>query len=377
MNDDLLIRFITRECTIDEARKVLGWIEESEDHKTYFRQLQSTCASIEIDHAARTEKAPSKEVQLILNKTTRKRYRIIAGLSAAVSVAAVLLALVFVPFDKETQYDYEKVLAGITQQEEITLTVHENKKIELADSAVVVAYDQKGQIRINDTITVSKEKEERNDLNIISVPYGKRSTLILADGTKVHLNSGSSLIYPANFSREKREVYLDGEAYFEVAKEKERHFIVQTAYKAVEVLGTKFNVCVDKSQQIFETVLVTGKIGLESNTGRIELAPNQYYGYNSESGQDELKVVDVKNYISWIDGKLTFNRETLANVIRKLEKSYDIKIEILNPKYLEYQISGNLDLKNTAEETMDILMRILIPNYNSQKQKLYLIKSKK
>ena len=142
-------------------------------------------------------------------------------------------------------------------------------------------------------------------------------------------------------------------------------------------MGTKFNVSVDKTQNLFETVLVTGKIGLESNAGKIELTPNQYYVYQSDSGRDELRTVDVRDYISWIEGRLRFNREPLVKVIRKLEKSYNIKIEFFNPKYLEYLISGNLDLKNTAEETMDVLMRILIPNYNPQKQKLFLIKDKK
>lgn len=208
------------------------------------------------------------------------------------------------------------------------------------------------------------------------VPYGKRSTLILADGSKIHLNSGSSLVYPTEFAKDKREVYLDGEAYFEVAKEPERKFVVQTAYKVIEVLGTKFNVSVDKKQSLFETVLVTGKIALDSNDGKIELTPNQYYGYKPDSGEDELKTVDVKNYISWIEGKLKFDRESLDKVLRKLEKSYNIEIKFLDPKYLEYQISGNLDLKNTPEETMNILVRILIPGYNPQKQKLYIINKK-
>lgn len=182
----------------------------------------------------------------------------------------------------------------------------------MSDTSIVVTYDKKGQILINDTVAVPGEKENLDHLNTIRVPYGKRSTLILADGSKVYLNSGSSLVYPAVFAKDKREVYLDGEAYFEVSKEARRKFVVQTAYKAVEVLGTKFNVSVDKRQSLFEAVLVTGKIGLESNTGKIELIPNQYYGYDPDSGQDELKTVDARDYISWIEGRLRFNREPLA-----------------------------------------------------------------
>lgn len=377
MNDELLIRFIERQCSVEEAREVLRWIEAAEQHKTHFKQLQSVCAAVEIDYASRTEKADPAEVRLIMSKISRKRFRLATYISAAACAAAILL-LLFIPFGKEqtNDYDYEKVLASITEQKEITLTVDKNKKIELADSSVTVAYNKKGEILINDTVTVTEKEEKKSTLNTIYVPYGKRSTLILADGSKVHLNSGSSLVYPAEFSANKREVYLEGEACFEVAKEKERRFIVQTAYKAIEVLGTTFNIFVDKNQNKFEAVLVTGKIGLESNSGKIELGPNQYYGYSSDSGVDEFKMVDARSYISWIDGKLKFSRESLSSVIRKLEKSYNIEIKILDPKYLTYQISGSLDLKNKAEETLDVLMNILIPNYKSQKQKLYLIKSK-
>lgn len=379
MNDELLIRFIERQCSVEEAREVLRWIEAAEQHKTHFKQLQSVCAAVEIDYASRTEKADPAEVRLIMSKISRKRFRLATYISAATCAAAAILLLLFIPFGKEqtNDYDYEKVLASITDQKEITLTVDKNKKIELADSSVTVAYNKKGEILINDTVTVTEKEEKNSSLNTIYVPYGKRSTLILADGTKVYLNSGSSLVYPAEFQSDKREVYLEGEACFEVTKEKERRFVVQTAYKEVEVLGTIFNVSIDKSQNKFETVLVAGKVALESSNGKIELTPNQYYGYASDTGVDEVKTVDARSYISWIDGKLKFKRESLSSILRKLEKSYNIELKMLDSKYLDYQISGSLDLKSTAEETMDVLMSILIPNYKSQNQKLYLIKSKK
>lgn len=375
MNNELLIQFIERQCSVEEAREVLGWIEADEEHKNLFKQLQSVCASVEIDYASRTEKADPTEVKRIMSKVGRKHFKLTAYVGVAVCAAAAILLLLFLPFTKDMT-DYEKALVHITNRKEITLTVHGNKKIMLADSSATVAYNKKGEILINDTVTVAKKEEQQNGLNTIHVPYGKRTTLLLADGTKVFLNSGSSLVYPAEFSTHKREVYLEGEAYFEVAPEPERRFIVQTTYKAVEVLGTKFNVSVDKSRNRFEAVLVSGKIGLDSNSGQIELAPNQYYGYSSDSGDDELKTVDVRNYISWVEGKLRVSREPLSAVIHKLEKSYNIEIKMLDTRYLTYEISGSLDLRIKAEETLDVLMTILIPNNRSQKQKLYRIKSK-
>lgn len=374
MDNDLIIRFIERQCSQEEAREVLRWIEASEENKSAFREMQAVYASVDIDRAAREETANAEEVRKIMGVVGRKRRRLVAAACAAVSAAAAVLFVVM--FRTEPRYDYEKALAEVTERTEVTLTVSDKEEIALSDTSVVT-YDKKGQIVINDTVAVRKEKKDKGELNTIYVPYGKRSTLVLADGTRVYLNSGSSLVYPVAFSKDKREVYLDGEAYFEVAKEPQRRFIVQTGSKAIEVLGTKFNVSVDKSLHLFEAVLVVGKIALEAGAGRIELAPNQCYVYRSDSGDEELKTVDVRDYISWTEGRLRFNREPLSRVIRKLEKSYNIEIELLRPKYLEYQISGNLDLRNTAEETMDVLMKILIPNYDRQEQKLFIVKDKK
>ena len=315
MNNDLVIRFIERQCTIEEAREVLRWIEATEENKAVFCQMQAVHASIGIDHSDRTEKVSPEDVRKIMKEISRKRYRLLPYAAAVVCAAVAVLLFIFSPLNERNLREYEKVLAGIEEKKEITLTVNNDKEIELSDTSIVVTYDKKGQILINDTVAVPGERENLDHLNTIRVPYGKRSTLILADGSKVYLNSGSSLVYPAVFAKDKREVYLDGEAYFEVSKEARRKFVVQTAYKAVEVLGTKFNVSVDKRQSLFEAVLVTGKIGLESNTGKIELIPNQYYGYDPDSGQDELKTVDARDYISWIEGRLRFNREPLDKVI--------------------------------------------------------------
>ncbi len=374
MDNDLIIRFIERQCSPEEARDVLRWIEASEENKSAFRKMQAVYASVNIDRADREETADAEEVRKIMGVVGKKRHRLVAAACTAACAAAAVLFVVL--FRTEPQYDYEKALAEVTERTEVTLTVSDKEEIALSDTSVVT-YDRKGQIVINDTVAVRKEKKGKSELNTIYVPYGKRSTLVLADGTRVYLNSGSSLVYPVAFSKDKREVYLDGEAYFEVAKEPQRRFVVQTGSKAIEVLGTKFNVSVDKSQHLFEAVLVVGKIALESGAGKIELAPNQCYVYRSDSGDEELKTVDVRDYISWTEGRLRFNREPLSRVIRKLEKSYNIEIELLRPKYADYQISGNLDLRNTAEETMDVLMKILIPNYDSREQELFIVKDKK
>lgn len=375
MNDERLIRFIERRCSDKEAREILRWIEASSENKARFAQLQSLWASADIASAMQNEEANPEEVQFIMSQMQRKRLpRTVYYVSAVASVAAVLLFFFFMPFDNQPDYDYEKALARDSNQEEITLTLQAGKSIKLTDTSVVVAYNKKGQILINDTVEISEK--EKHTLNTIHIPYGKRSILILEDSTKVYMNSGSSLAYPSVFAANKREVYLDGEAYFEVAKETNRKFIVQTAYKAVEVLGTQFNVSIDKSLNKFETVLVSGKIALEGSSGQIVMEPNQLYGFSSSSGNEEIKMVDPLDYISWINDKLRFRKEPLHSVLRKIEKVYNIEVILLKPEYKNYQISGNLDMRNTAKETLDIVMSILTADYEPDNQEFYEIKTK-
>lgn len=375
MNDERLIGFIERRCSDKEAREILRWIEATSENKTRFAQLQSLWASADIASAMQNEEADQADVQFIMSKIQKKRLpRAFYYISAVASVAAILLFFFFMPFDNEPDYDYEKALARDGNQKEIILTLQAGKSIKLTDTSVVVAYNKKGQILINDTVEISEK--EKHTLNTIHVPYGKRSILILEDSTKVYMNSGSSLAYPTVFAANKREVYLDGEAYFEVAEESNRKFIVKTAYKAVEVLGTQFNVSIDKSLNKFETVLVSGKIALEGSSGQIVMEPNQLYGFSSSSGNEEIKMVDPLDYISWINDKLRFRKEPLYGVLRKIEKVYNIEVVLLKPDYMNYQISGNLDMRNTAKETLDIVMSILTADYEPDNQRFYEIKTK-
>lgn len=374
MTDELLIRFITKECSPEECRQILHWIESEDINKKRFTQLQAIWTAIELEYTSTHEKADPEEVRLIMSKLQKKRKRRWLLPSVAAAVAAAILLFIFTPFKEYNTSDYEKALASITPEKEVTLTVHQprkQQKIEIADTSITVANTVKGEILVNDSVKMVEH--EKNTLNTIHVPYGRRSKVILADGTIVHLNSGSSLVYPTVFATNKREVYLDGEAYFEVTKSENQKFIVQTAYKAVEVLGTQFNVSIDKELHRFETVLVSGKIALETSSGKVELEPNQFYGFSEGIGTEEFKNVDITNYISWVEGSLKFSKEPLHAVIHKLEKVYNIKITLLKKEYINYQVSGNLNLKNSSEETLNNLMSILVPNYDPKDQKFYKI----
>lgn len=367
IRDEILIRYIKQSCSKEEAREVLRWIEASEENKAHFEQLYAIWIIVEMEAFSEITDVPEDVLEGIRMRASvpsgkKRRRQLYWIFSTVTSVAAVVLFVFFLNRNKNVQPDYETYLSKVASSTEIVLAIGEEEAIEIQDSMAVVSYDtQKRRIQINDTLEI-EQKQKEETLNTIRIPYGKRSLLVLADGTRVHLNSGSSLVYPSNFTGDKREVYLEGEGYFEVQKEAdERKFLVHTAYKTIEVTGTQFDVLIDKTLQKFEAVLVSGKIAVDSEAGTLQLTPKQCYNFSADTRNEDLKEVDVSNYISWIDGKLKFDRLPLHEVLYKLEKVYNIKITLVNPEYLDYQVSGMLDLRNTGEETLDILMGILVP----------------
>lgn len=212
--------------------------------------------------------------------------------------------------------------------------------------------------------------------NQIIVPRGEKSQLILSDGTKVWVNAGSKLKFPDRFEDNAREVWLEGEAFFDVARDKNRPFFVRTSEINIKVHGTKFNVKAYSEEGIIETTLVEGLVSLERKTksskegNEVFLEPSHkaiYLKNKATLVTEEVKreveeplkpekiiiskPVEVEVVTSWKDGKLIFEDETLESVARKLERRYDVVINIEDDSMKMIKYSGVL--KNiSAEQAM-------------------------
>ncbi len=376
MEEKLLLKFIEKKCTREEFIQVSNWINASHKNKVYYQRLQTIWAATEITTAMSHEKVEDKIVADLL-KTIHKQkrrqiYKRIVGYTSLAGAVAAIFLLLFYPDSTPITpvIDYESALSSTHRTEDIQLTLNNGETISLSDTSVVLSYSSQGELVINDD-TIQTAIPQEPILNTIHVPYGKLSKIYLSDGTKVHLNSGSSFVYPSTFSGNKREVFLDGEAFFEVEKMSNKKFIVQTPYKSVEVLGTSFNVNADKELQLFETVLISGKVSINGEKKKIDMEPNQLYKFSAYLHQEELKTVDTYKYTAWIEGRMYFEEEPLSNVIRKLEKVYNIEIVLNDKSLLSHHISGDLNLKDSPRETIDVVMQLIIPEYFKRDIDLY------
>lgn len=200
--------------------------------------------------------------------------------------------------------------------------------------------------------------------NTLKVPTGGFYQLELADGTKVWLNSESELRFPVRFTADDRNVYLKGEAYFQVKKNEGKPFTVFLNESNVTVLGTSFNIKAYKDEENIYTTLVEGSVrfSVEKGGEPVVLHPGMQSVWNVESGKTEVKKVDVNQFIAWRDGRFVFPSTTLEELMMQLKRWYNIEVEFQAPEVRRYEfrgaISRDMELANVlslVEKTSNVV----------------------
>ncbi|GAA6257902.1 FecR domain-containing protein [Bacteroides sp. f07] len=189
--------------------------------------------------------------------------------------------------------------------------------------------------------------------------------VVLPDGTKVWLNNSATLKYPREFSEKERNVYLEGEAYFEVTKNRHKPFTVQSDAMRVRVLGTTFNFKCDKRCRIAEATLIEGEIEVKGNKeeGQIILAPGQRAELNKNNGRLTVKQVDAKMDAVWHDNLIPFQKADIFTITKALERFYEVKI-ILSPDIRpDKTYSGVLKRKSNIESVLKSLQNSIPIDY--------------
>ncbi len=189
----------------------------------------------------------------------------------------------------------------------------------------VISHHEKSKMVYNNT-----SQKDKLEYNTLTIPYGKRFEIVLSDGTNVHLNAGSSLKYPVAFiAGQNRQVFLNGEAYFDVTKDTQHPFIVSANNLNINVLGTQFNVSGYPEDSETDVVLVEGSVNLaikENTETPILLKPGFKARYNKSDTSISTSPVITSVYTSWIHGDLVFRNLTFNNLLKKLERHYNVEI---------------------------------------------------
>jgi len=209
----------------------------------------------------------------------------------------------------------------------------------------------------------------------VHVPYGERSQVVLYDGTKVWLNSGTTLKIPLVFNSKKRNVFVKGEAFFDVVKNTKKPFIVNAGQMNIQVFGTRFDVCAYTDDHEFSATLEKGKITATSNlTGeKIQLKPGEQAVFDFDTKKITHKTVDTELYTSWKGNMLQFKHAGFSDVIKKMERWYGVKIIVDNPA--KFTKCYNMTIKTESLREMLNLLSYTTPmKYKIEKDKVFIYK---
>lgn len=260
-----------------------------------------------------------------------------------------------------------------------SLVLGDGKEISLNDQLTITEKDGT-IIRNNESGELAYQKRTEQDTtlqyNTLRVPRGGEYRLTLADGTKVWINSESELSYPTQFSANKREVYLKGEAYFEIAPNKQQPFFVNSNRILVRATGTAFNVMAYQDEPELQVTLVEGGVNIEENLKVIsKLTPNHQFSLNKANGQFSVISVDPRSATVWKNGRFYFDNEMLASIIRKLSRWYNVEIQCVDPEITQYKFSGEIRKYEDASQVLNMLKLTNEITYTIQPDKKIIIYS--
>jgi hypothetical protein len=305
------------------------------------------------------------------------------------AVASLLLFLSiggYLHMNRLQEIDYTQLAAGfssdIYRSDEISLTLP-SEQIIIKEKEAKLSYTTNGKVSLNgaeyaassDERKREKRKEKRKiEFNKLYVPVGHRSTITFSDGTKMWVNAGTKVIYPASFAENKREIYVEGEVFLDVVSDANRPFIVKTSKLDVEVKGTSFNVSSYAGEEDLSIVLVEGAVRvLDQETGKeCHLSPNERYCYNVAQKTSKVDAVNVDHFVAWKGGYYQFKQEPLGKIFAKLSRYYGVKIT-WDEGVVQLTCSGKLDIKNDLKEVLEILTHIVPIQVIEQSNGLHLV----
>lgn len=333
MFEKLIIKFISQTADLNELEDLVKYLEKKENVEIFKSYVKTNYYTIYAMHDF-DRKDILETVLKSISKERKRKYFEKKHLSfmryAAIILIFFSLGYYFNTFRNQIELEYI-----IPKEDDIVLTTSDGRDIILNEEKDEISIESKINLNKNSNqLNYNKTFKGGNDVNkpifhTLKIPYGKRYKIVLSDGTLVHLNSGSTIKYPIVFDRKKpRQVFLSGEAFFDVEENKNQIFTVNTESVNVEVYGTKFNFKNYPEDNSSDIVLVEGSIGLYSKYSKniTRLKPGVKGSFNKSDYSITQDRINTSIYTSWIDGQIVFRNENFESILTKLERLYNVEI---------------------------------------------------
>lgn len=304
-------QYLKKKATPAQEEQVVAFFRQPEERTPYTDSLSD-------------EERTALEKRMLVGINSRIQSRVTTPIkpmyirwAAAILLPLISFAIYYAVIDRSVAIDLHSIQAGTLHAKLISAT---GKAYQLSDPEDLLALQKQG---IYQSPTTSDQESAWEE---IVTPRAGYFNLILADGTSVWLNAETSLRFPKNFSAQKREVYLDGEAYFDVAKNENAPFYVHTSLQSTKVLGTQFNISSYKEQSAHYITLIEGSVEASNkNHESIRMTPGHQAKISDKISYQQLK--NVQDFAAWKDGEFYFDDTPMHEVLSMLGRWYDVKVE--------------------------------------------------
>ena len=373
MDHHLISKYLLGKATEEEVERIFQWIDASPENKRVFIQFKKAWALG--DKSDEDNQLAWRELESKLDNNPKP------GFSGFMMYAAILVFLIGIGYFF-TQQKSNSNLPSIDKNA-ITLELGNGNIQIITEDGESTIVDKKGKLVglqkgnvLNYNSVTSDLDSSKPIYNELTIPYGKTFKLVLSDGTTIHLNAGSSIKYPVKFIEgTQREVFLKGEAFFDVIKNANHPFVVNVNDLNVRVLGTKFNVSSYPEDRNINTVLVEGSVALHDkddtyNASTAFLLEPGYKGeWNPDSKETTMSKVDTNEYTSWIEGRMIFRNAPFKIIRKKLERKYNVSIKNNNKILEERTYNAVFDIES-IEQVLRTLNEIYSIEYTIDKNEI-------
>lgn len=355
---EILRKFLSGNLTGEEQSQLDDWLNASPQNKQFlesFRQAKNIEDDLSIVRKLDANKAWNK-----LNNKNRTGITSIGKWSLGIAATITFLVGSFVLWRTELTTDNSKEKhAVIAQPQDIApatsgaiLVLADGTKISLDnDSTKTLTKNNNLVGNSNELIVKATDQAIPTQYNSLIVPKASFYKMTLVDGTKVWVNALSQLKFPAQFSKTERRVFLEGEAYFEVAHNPDRPFIVESKGNEIKVLGTHFNV--NSYSEEVRTTLAEGKVEVRRNNQHVELLPGEYVW----SSPDNLikGEADLQRDLSWHNNEFYFKKETIVDIAHQLSRWYDLDVKFRGNVQLDKEYTGSIERDVKLSQVLEML----------------------
>ncbi len=366
---NIIHRALEGEATAEELQTLKAWTEENSDnYRDFLHEKENWHAThhLQIDTTA-LRTARQRLTSFILGDKAAHadddmRHHVWTW---AAAVAAIAIIMTTTYFHKSTPTQEQPVAETIMKPTTRgSLILPSGKKIDLTQVAQATSRADEeidGVVNHDGLIDFSDAKAALDEKMTVAVPVSGYYKVALSDGSTVTLNSASTLIFPARFSGQYRQVFLIGEAYFSVAKDTQHQFIVSTqSGMDIVVRGTQFNVNAYNPHEVKAT-LVSGSIAARAKGKETAVRPGQQIAFSQTTGAITVKSVDTYVDTAWKDGKLVFDNETIVEIMSRLANWYNLRVEYADENVKKQTFTGSIsrtsefgDILDLIEQTADI-----------------------